>query len=373
MRIAVMLRTLEEKQGIGVYARNLMSAILDNDKHNHYIFIYVNDQQMGSFGEHKQLTEVVCPAKGKLLWDHVTVPGIAKRYNADIIFNTKFSIPLLTRCKTMMVFHGSEWFVYPQFYNKIDILYNKLLLPIYSKKAAAISCVSKVTADDMAKFTGINPNKLHVIHSSIGGHFAAVEDQQDREKFKLKYKLPDKYILFVGKIYPGKNFSNILRAFRKIKDNLGEDIKLVSVGDMRWDYDEEMALVTELGLKDEIQFTGWVEQEDLPAIYSLADLFLFPSYYEGFGIPILEAMACGCPVVTASTGACPEIAGGAALLVEPDDPDDISSAVLKLINDKELQHKLIHRGYERIKAFSWDKAAQQTIKVFEEVGKPANN
>ncbi len=367
MRIAVMLRTLEEKQGIGVYARNLMSAVLNNDKRNHYIFIYVNSEQLGSFGDHENLSEVVCQAKGKLLWDHVTVPRIAKQYNADIIFNTKFSIPLLTFCKTMMVFHGSEWFVYPQFYNKLDILYNKLLLPVYSKKAAAISCVSKITADDMAQFTGIDPKKLHVIHSSIASHFAPVEDQQDREKFRTKYKLPDKYILFVGKIYPGKNFSNILRAFRKIKDDLGNDIKLVSVGDMRWDYAREMALVTELGLKDDIQFTGWVEQEELPAIYSLAELFLFPSYYEGFGIPILEAMACGCPVVTANTGACPEVAGGAAALVDPDDPGDIANSVLQLIKDKNMQDNLVRNGLKRVEAFSWDKAAKETINVFDEI------
>jgi len=367
MRIAVMLRTLEEKQGIGVYSRNLMSAILNYDKYNHYIFIYVNEEQTGSFGNYENLTEVVCPAKGRLVWDHVTVARVAKQYKADVIFNTKFSIPLLTRCKTMMVFHGSEWFVSPQFYKKLDILYNKMRLPIYSKRASAISCVSKVTAEDMAKFTGIKPQKLHVIHSSIAGHFMRINDQKEREKFRIKYKLPQNFILFVGKIYPGKNFSNIVRAFREIRDGVKEDIKLVSVGDMRWDYAEELSLVNELGLKGDIQFTGWVEQEELPAIYSLADLFLFPSFYEGFGIPILEAMACGCPVVTASTGACPEVAGGAALLVDPKDQHDIASAVLRLIQDKPLQEKLIRKGYERVKIFSWNKAAKETVNVFKEI------
>ena len=364
MKIGVMLRTLEEKQGIGIYARNLMHAILQIDKENHYFFMYANTQQVGSFGKHDNLTEHALNGKSKLLWDQVLVAKYARKNKLDIVFNTKFSVPLLAGCNTMMVLHGSEWYVHPEFYSKLDILYNKIVLPVYCRRAAAISCVSKVTADDMVGFARIKPKKVHVIHSAIADHFAPVKDSDTLERVRKKYRLPSKYILFVGKIYPGKNFKNIARAFKKVKEEIDSSIKLVSVGDLRWSYDDDFRLIQELGIVDDIHFTGWVEQKELPAIYSLAELFLFPSFYEGFGIPILEAMACGCPVVTANTGACPEVAGGAAILVDPRFAEDIAKGVADVLENTERRKKLIEDGLMRARTFSWQQTASDTISVF---------
>lgn len=361
-----MLRTLEEKQGIGIYARNLMSSILNIDKENFYYFIYVNEKQVGSFGEHKNLNEIVIPCKNKFLWDQWLVPQFAKG-KTDVIFNTKFSIPLFTSCKVMMVFHGSEWYVYPEFYSKLDILYNRIFLPLYCKKASAISSVSQVTVKDMIEFTGVDPDKMFVVHSAIGTQFKPINDQTILASCKKKYNLPDRYILFVGNIYPGKNYSNIVKALKLIKTKTGSSIKLVSVGTLRWDYDKDFQEVKTLGLTDDIQFTGWVEQDDLPAIYSLADVFLFPSLYEGFGIPIVEAMACGCPVVTSNTGACPEVAGSAAKLVDPKDVNDIADGVIDILTNNILRKKLIAQGLVEAKRFSWDKAARETLKILQKV------
>jgi glycosyltransferase involved in cell wall biosynthesis len=362
--IAVMLRTLEEKQGIGIYARNLMSSILNIDKENFYYFIYVSEQQVGSFGAHKNLKEIVIPCKNKLLWDQAQVPLYARKH-IDIIFNTKFSVPLLTTSKTMMVFHGSEWFVYPEFYSKLDILYNRLFLPLYCKKASAISSVSKVAADDMVKFIGFDPQKVFVVHSAIDPRFKPFADKARLSFIKEKYNLPERYILFVGNLYPGKNFRNIVKAFRHIKDEIGFPIKLVSVGSLRWKYEKDFREIDVLELKDDIHFTGWIEQEDLPALYLMADLFLFPSLYEGFGIPIIEAMACGCPVVTANTGACPEVAGYAAKLVDPKDVNDIADGVISILTNNILRKKMIERGLIEAKRFSWDKAARETLKMLQ--------
>jgi glycosyltransferase involved in cell wall biosynthesis len=364
MKIAVMLRTLDLDQGISIYARNLMKSLLKIDRDNQYYFLYSKPQYLGSFGTHANLEEIVVPTRTKLLWDQVGVPLAARRLKADIIFSTKFSVPLLSRAKSMLVLHGSEWYVHPEFYSRLDILYNRVFFPIYCNKAAAISSVSRTSADDIIRFLGLRPEKVHVIHSAISEHFRRVTDPAELARCKAQYRLPDRYILFVGKIYPGKNFANIVRAFKSIRERIGDDVKLVSVGDLRWDYQPELALVKELGLEKDVLFTGWVDQEDLPAIYSLAEVFLFPSFYEGFGIPILEAMACGCPVVTASTGACPEIADAAALFADPRQPGDIAEKVVRVVEDQALAARLVASGLERAKDFSWDLAAARTLDVF---------
>jgi glycosyltransferase involved in cell wall biosynthesis len=363
MKIAVMLRTLEQKQGIGIYARNLMSSILKIDRKNFYYFIYATHEQIGSFGNHENLDEIVIPCSNKVLWDQWLVPQFA-RGKSDIIFNTKFSLPLFTSCKTVMVFHGSEWYVYPQFYSRLDILYNRIFLPLYCKKASAISSVSKVTADDMTKFVGFDPQKVFVVHSAIDPRFKPVKDETALSYVKDKYHLPEKYVLFVGKLYPGKNFTNIVKAFKRIKNEVDFSLKLVSVGDLRWKYEKDLKEIERQGLTDDILFTGWVNQEDLPPFYQMAELFLFPSLYEGFGIPILEAMACGCPVVTANTGACPEVAGSAAKLVNPLDPGSIANGVIEVLKNTSMRNAMIHQGEEEVKRFSWDKAAAQTLEIF---------
>lgn len=364
MKIAVMLRTLEEKQGIGIYARNLMSSILSKDEDNVYYFIYSNESQVGTFGNYKNLKEVVIPCKSKFLWDQWSVFRFAKKNHIKIIFNTKFSVPLLSSCKTVMVFHGSEWFVYPQFYSRLDILYNKIFLPRYCRKTSAISSVSKTTADDMIKFIDFDNRKVFVVHSAMDPVFKPVKDERVLSFIKEKYHLPERYILFVGKLYPGKNFRNIVRAFKRIKEEVDLPLKLVSVGDLRWKYETDLKEIETHELKDDIQFTGWIDQKDMPVLYSLAELFLFPSLYEGFGIPILEAMACGCPVVTSNTGACPEIAGSAAILVDPHDPDNIAEEVISVIKDNFLRKKIIQLGYIESKKFSWEKAAKETLNIF---------
>lgn len=361
-----MLRTLEEKQGIGIYSRNLMSSILKIDKENTYYFIYVSEQHTGSFGEHKNLKEIVIPCRNKFLWDQWAVPKFAKG-KTDIIFNTKFSVPLVASCQVMMVFHGSEWYVYPEFYSKLDILYNKIFLPLYCKKASAISSVSKITADDMVKFIRFDAKKIFVVHSAIDPRFKPITDESRLSNIRNKYNLPERYILFVGNLYPGKNFRNIVKAFKRIKNEIGFPVKLVSVGSLRWKYEKDFREIEVLGLKNDILFTGWIEQEELPALYHLADLFLFPSLYEGFGIPIVEAMACGCPVVTSDTGSCPEVAGSAAKLVDPKNFNDIADGVIDILTNNILRKKMIAQGLVEAKQFSWDKAARETLKIFQTI------
>jgi glycosyltransferase involved in cell wall biosynthesis len=183
---------------------------------------------------------------------------------------------------------------------------------------------------------------------------------------KSKYSLPEQFILFVGGITPLKNFGNLLKAYRKLQSRFPH--KLVVVGFNRWKFSKDLEVVNELGLRDKIVFCGFVPDEDLPAFYNLASLFAFPSLYEGFGIPVLEAMACGCPVVTTKTGCSPEVAGDAALLADPYDPDAIANAMGKVLIEESFRKSLIERGFARAEQFSWRKCASQTLALFESVG-----
>jgi len=365
MKIALMLRTLEEEQGIGIYARNLAFHLLQVDRRNHYTFLYVNQARCGEFGRHENLSEVVLPLRNKFWWDQVTVARYARRHAIDVILSTKYAVPLFTRAKTAMVFHATEWFVYPHFYPRLDVLYNKIFLPLYIRKAAAVSSVSNYTSRDMARFVKFDPDKVFVIHTGVDPAFKPVTGLAALAACRKKFGLSDRFILFVGKNYPGKNIPNAARAFQIIRERLPFPVKLVAVGKLGPEHFQ--GFVDAQTLKD-IRFTGWVDQREMPALYSLADVLFFPSFYESFGIPIVEAMSTGCPVVTSETGACPEIAGQGALFVDPQNPKIMANAVIRVITEEGVRTKLVAKGFEEAKRFSWKKTAEETGRMLAFIG-----
>jgi glycosyltransferase involved in cell wall biosynthesis len=188
-------------------------------------------------------------------------------------------------------------------------------------------------------------------------------DRAATQEVRAKYQLPDSFILFVGGLNPLKNFSNLLYAYHRLQADISH--QLVVVGFNRWKFAHDLELVDKLGLHDRVRFIGFIPDEEIPAFYTLADVFAFPSLYEGFGIPILEAMACGCPVVTSKTGCGPEVAGEAASLVDPYSPSDIAKAISALLTDGVLRQRLRELGLKRAGQFSWPKCAQQTLALFQ--------
>jgi glycosyltransferase involved in cell wall biosynthesis len=187
---------------------------------------------------------------------------------------------------------------------------------------------------------------------------AAVLDAARRE-----YDLPDKFLLYVGMIFPQKNFGNLLRAFHRLRDRIPHT--LLVIGTPRWKYEKELELVDTLGLRERIRFIDFVPNERLPPIYNLADCFIYPSLYEAFGLAGVEAMACGCPVAGANAGAIPEVLGDAALLFDPHDPEDIAGRVLTLLEDESARAQRVACGLERVKTFRWEMAAREMLQLFE--------
>ncbi|MGD0765405.1 MAG: glycosyltransferase family 1 protein [Dehalococcoidia bacterium] len=232
-----------------------------------------------------------------------------------------------------------------------------------AKVADRLICPSEAVKDDIVRLLHVSPNKVRAIAEAASPAFRPIEDRAALERFLLKNLLPERYVLSVGSLEPGKNRATLLKAFAKLRQQ-GIEHKLVVTGQRAWKYQADFQLAEQLGLKGEVIFTGYVSSEDMPALYSAADLFVFPSLYEGFGLPVLEAMACGVPVVASNVSAVPEVAGDAALLIDPRDPDLLSDSMARVLKDDRLRATLRRRGLERAAQFSWEKAARETIEVY---------
>lgn len=345
-----------------MYTRNLLDALFEIDEDNEYDLLLMHEEHRGELSEQGNLNEVLLPAHNKLVWDQWTVPRYADRQNLDLVFNPKLSIPLWCSAETVLVMHGAEQFVVPDAFPFMDRMYFTVANPLYCKFASAIIAMSEVGRQDIARHMGADPEKIRVIPEAYND-LCRVLEPHEAERVKEAHDLPDDFLLFLGGLNPIKNFGRTVRAFHQLRDEYPHD--LVVVGFKRWKYEDDLALVEELGLSDRVHFVGYVPDEDIPGFYNLADAFVFPSLYEGFGIPVLEAMACGCPVVASKEGASPEVAGGGAILVDPYDPDDIARGIRKVMTDDEERQRMIERGFERAKQFSWEKTARRTLQLFE--------
>lgn len=360
MKIGIMLRHLDQHEGgVKVYTKKLLSNMLSMDTENTYILMYKEEKHIGTYSKHMNVSEASINLPGNIMWDQIAVPYMAWKYKVDLIFNPKLSVPLFTSKKTAFVLHGADWFVFPKNYKFLDRLYHRIFALLYCKKADLVISVSQNATNEIIRHLKIQRKKLKTVHHGVGENFQVIRDENRLKAVREKYNLPGKFILYVGQIYPMKNFSGIVRSYSQIRNKIPH--KLIIVGKATLKYEKEVALIDELGLSNYVTRVGVIPDEDLPVFYNLAELFLFPSLYEGFGIPLLEAMACGCPVVTSNRGSCPEVVGDAASIVDPYDIADISNAIYLALTDRVLRDALIEKGLLRVKDFTWESTAKNTL------------
>ena len=238
------------------------------------------------------------------------------------------------------------------------------------KKADKIITISQHTKKDLLEHLMIPPEQIEPVYLGVDPHFRVIHQNQLTET-REKYHLPERFILYVGSEQPRKNFQSVIRAFQSLKNTYNlEGIKLVKVGRPQIGEDDRKAifdLIGELGLAKDVFFMDYVPEEDLPSMYNLADLFVYPSLYEGFGLPPLEAMACGTPVVTSNTSSLPEVVGDAGIMVDPLDVDALADSMHRVLTDDHLSEKLRNMGIARAREFSWEKTAQKTWQIYEQV------
>lgn len=291
---------------------------------------------------------------------------------ADIFFNPHFfNAPLGPNCKKVMTFHDLSFEYMPELFSWRKRLWQKFLMNIRHEadKAQKIIAVSQSSRQDLIDLYRIPEDKIKVIYSGVGEEFqmqnAKSENQNDNLKFKNikeKYHLPDKFILFFGTIEPRKNISGLIKAFELLKEkNKDSDIYLVIAGGKGWLYEDIFKTAQNSRYNSHIIFTGFIEPQDKVYLYNLAELFVYPSFFEGFGFPPLEAMACGVPTITSNTSSLPEIVGDAALMVDPYNVEELAWAISEVLFDEQLKKELAQRGLARAKNFSWDKCAKETL------------
>lgn len=281
----------------------------------------------------------------------------------DILHSPDFIPPFRAKCRTVITIHDLVFVMYPHFLTKESARYYGQIDQAV-RRADAIIAVSHATKQDVIRLLGVPERKLAVIYEAASPVFRPIESQGLKERVQKRFDIPTDFFLFVSTIEPRKNVPNLLRGFRQFLDDYRADVKLVLAGEKGWLFDEVFQLVTELDLAEDVIFLGRVSTEELLWLYNAAQAVIAPSFYEGFGLPPLEAMACGTPVVVSNVSAMPEIIADAGLTVGPEDVNALAVAMWRLLDDSDLRASLIEKGLKRAAWFSWDKAARETLALY---------
>jgi glycosyltransferase involved in cell wall biosynthesis len=367
--IGVMMRHIAAPGGITVYTRNILEHLLRVDTRNRYVLFYPEDTLMGAYADRPKVTEVWVPSRrglcDRMVWDQCRLLKHLSRHAVDVVFNPKLSVPLAAGCPTVFTMHGLEQFAARRMFPWNDRIYFTLAMRLYSRRADGILVMTQTGRRDLRKYLGVPDRKIHVISESYNESYHVVRDQAERDRVRTRLGLPERYVLFVGGIAPLKNLPALLRAFRDLRGQ-GFPHKLVLAGFKRFRFERDLALIDELGLRPDAIELGFVDDRDMAGLYTMADAFVLPSFYEGFGIPILEAQACGCPVVVGNRGAMIEVAGeGGALSFDPHSASELARTIATALTDEALRRSLIERGLDNVKRYSWDRTARQTVSLFE--------
>lgn len=348
--------------GVAIYARNLLTALAEIAAPDEIVG-FVSDRDLRSLAL-PNLRVVSAPGLGqswlRIVWEQTILPFQTREHRIDAMFYPDHTAPLLQKsCPVIITIHDVAFFAYPHTFPQLRRMYKSLAVRRSVERADAIVVVSEATKRECLKYLGVDESKLHVIPNGLDPHFTVITDTAKLQEARRKYTLPERYILFVGTLEPRKNLTGLIQAFARLPDGF----QLVIVGARGWLYNDLFRLVKALDLGDRVHFLGYVPVKDLVYLYNLAELFVYPSLYEGFGFPPLEAMACGVPVIASETSSLPEVVGDAGVLVDPGDPDMLTTVMHEFLTHPEMRQEYRRRGLERAKLFSWHKTAARVLEL----------
>ena len=364
MKIAIDIRNAGgEKAGKGGYTFHIVRNLLKLDSKNQYI-LYAKDGIPG-FEEFKNAT--IKRIKGKSIFWHKKVAKDIKKEKADIFFApSSYIIPTLLpkHIKTIVVIHDLVAFLFPNSHNKKAVYIEKFFLKKALKKADLVCTVSENTKKDVIKKFEYPKEKIKVVYCSASNEFKPLQ-REELNTFAKQTDLPKDFFLAVGTLEPRKNYLNLVKAFLEIQKT-HPNYHLVIVGKKGWEFEEIFQVIRKNYLGKKVHILGYLSENSIIRLYNMAKALVFPSYYEGFGIPPLEAMKCRCPVITSYRASIPEVVGDSAILINPDSFKEITGAMLKLIKDEELCETLANQGVIQSKKFSWQDSAK---KLLEEINR----
>jgi len=375
MKIGIITDAIDDRAaGIGTYVRNVVPEIVRLDKKNDYYLIHFDNSKnvfYKQFNNNKKVHEIIIPIK-KLPFARETrkiifMPKILNRYELNIVHEMAQIGPFFTKTnyKKIVSIMDIAAIILPKTQPFISVIRHKFGLPIILRNVDKIITISENTKKDLLKYFKISKEKITPTLLAADKSIIRITDKNKINLFKKKYDIDYPFLLFVSTLEPRKNIIRLLKAFSKAKEEIPQ--KLIIVGRKGWKYHDISKTIKRLKLEKDVVFREKIANNELPLFYSTADIFVYPSLYEGFGIPPLEAMICGCPVITSNVSSIPEVVGNAAELINPYNIGELKDSIIKLANNKELRGKLSKRGIEQAKKFTWKKTAEKTIKIYEEL------
>ncbi|MGD8398167.1 MAG: glycosyltransferase family 1 protein [Anaerolineae bacterium] len=292
----------------------------------------------------------------RIAWEQAVQPWAARRAGVDLIHAPAFVGPLAGAPPFVVTIHDLSFLLYPERFRAGNRRYLRLFTRLSVGRARRVIAVSQSTRDDVVRLYGLAPDRVDVVHNGVDGAYRPLPPGEVAA-FRARQNLPERFILFVGTLEPRKNVTGLVEAYARLPLPRPP---LMLVGGKGWLYDEVYARVEQLGLGSEVHFVGFVDSGELPWWYNAAEVFVYPSFYEGFGLPALEAMACGTPVIASDTSSLPEVVGAAGVLVDPEDPEALAATLDRVLTDSTLAGALQAAGPQQAARFSWQRAARET-------------
>jgi glycosyltransferase involved in cell wall biosynthesis len=382
MRIGIdYTAAVNQRAGIGRYARQMVQALLGLDAENEYVLMVPAGtppgvssgvarsvtRASGQSREEPQVRELRLPLTERalaVLWHRLRFPLGPELLTGrlDLFHSPDFALPPIRRARTLVTVHDLSFIRVPECSAPSLRSYLMRVVPRSVSRADVVLADSESTRNDVLELLPVHPERVHVVYAGVDSTFRRVLDQATLDAVRARYLLPARFVLSVGTLQPRKNYVRLIEAFHQVSRDT--DAGLVISGAPGWMYGGIFRRVDELGLGSKVLFPGYVAEADLPALYSLAEVFAFPSLYEGFGLPPLEAMACGTPVVASNTSSLPEVVGDAAWLVDPLDVSALADALRSLLEESPLRTRQVQRGLAQAQRFTWSAAAHKLLRLY---------
>jgi glycosyltransferase involved in cell wall biosynthesis len=368
MRVAIDARKLHDF-GIGTYIRNLLRHLARLDRESEFVLLVSRDDLGIATQLGQNFRTVLEPSPNYSFREQIHIPWSLRRERPDVFHAPHYVLPVAVRCRSVVTIHDCIHLMFPQYLpNRLAYAYARASMWSAARKASRILTVSEASKRDILHFFDVPPDKIEVVYNAIDERFWNRPDEGEVGRVRERYQLNSRFVLYVGNIKPHKNLVRLIKAFDLVRKEPGlEDVKLLIIGDEISKLPALRRAVHSHKLHKEVRFLGYVRDETLAILYRLASAFAFPSLYEGFGLPALEAMASGTPVLTSNVSSLPEVAGDAAVLVDPHSVSDIAAGLVRILTDPVLAADLSRRGLVRARDFSWERSVARTREIYRQV------
>jgi glycosyltransferase involved in cell wall biosynthesis len=366
----------KKKHGMDMVALELIKNLQEIDKENEYVVFVKPDEDSEALQETDNFKIVELDGGSYPMWEQSALPKAAAKEGCDLLHCTSNTAPVKSKVPVMITLHDIIYLesisIFKKsgtWYQKLGNMYRRWVVPKVVKKSKKIITVSKFERERIRKFFNFREDdqRLVAVYNGVSRHFNPVTDEAIRKEVRKKYDLPENYLFFLGNTDPKKNTEGVLKAYANYVEQADDPAMLVMLDYEEWALNKVLADIGKKDIRKHIYLPGYIVNTDLPAIYSMATVFLYPSLRESFGIPMLEAMGCGTPVITSNTSSMPEVSGGKAKIIDPYQPQQITEAIFELMNDPELRQKLVEDGLKQAAKFTWKNMAIDVKAIYEEI------